>query len=136
MTHPEGVSNAVPDLSQLRELLDKAKLPWFLVSNMPMRKPRDEDAPEPCLFDNEGRYVCDSGWHGRSATNARLILAAVQALPSLLDQITQARGALLAIKELKATPIGDTGFAVGPKALFDQAQAIARSALQEGKEHG
>lgn len=41
------------------------------------------------------------------------------------------RDALEQIKRLKAEPIGDSGFSVGPLSLFNAAQRIARAALKE-----
>lgn len=46
------------------------------------------------------------------------------------DEIARLRAALTEIKKLKSEPIGDTGFAVGPLALLNAAQRIAREALK------
>lgn len=54
--------------------------------------------------------------------------AAVREAPA--DAVEKARQALTKIKKLRSEPIGNTGFAVGPKALLDQAQRIAREALK------
>lgn len=48
-----------------------------------------------------------------------------------LAQLASARKALEDIKNLKSKPLGVTGFAIGPQALFDQAQRIARATLKD-----
>lgn len=47
------------------------------------------------------------------------------------DERDKLRQALTEIKRLKSTPIGDTGFSVGPAALLAAAQRIAREALRQ-----
>lgn len=49
------------------------------------------------------------------------------------NEIERLRAALKYVVGLKSTPIGNTGFAVGPQALLDAAQRKARKAISECK---
>lgn len=68
----------------------------------------------------------DYGEEGEGKANAELIVKAVNSHPALVK-------ALKEIKGLKPTPIGDTGFSVGPLSLLQRAQRIARAALAQAK---
>jgi len=49
-------------------------------------------------------------------------------------RIAELEDALRRIAKMKSEPIGDTGFAVGPLALFQASQRIAREALRKQKQ--
>ena len=51
------------------------------------------------------------------------------ALRQLLSEGERMREALTKIRQMKAEPIGDTGFSTGPAAHFAACQNIARQAL-------
>lgn len=53
---------------------------------------------------------------------------------ALRAEIGRLKAALKEIKALKPAPIGDTGFSVGPQALLNAAQRIARQAILPGGE--
>lgn len=55
--------------------------------------------------------------------------------PSAGDEGVALREALTRIKNLKPSPIGDTGFQVGPRPLLDAAQRIAREALRAPRQN-
>lgn len=56
----------------------------------------------------------------------------VDGMPDPRDkQIADLEAALRQIAKMKSEPIGDTGFATGPLALFQACQRIAREALRK-----
>ena len=49
---------------------------------------------------------------------------------ALDKQIKELEAALRSIRDMKSSPIGDTGFSSGPEAMFRACQRIARKALK------
>lgn len=155
-TEREGSGEAHLDLSQLRELLEKAtKGPWYHYDEV-FRPQFGKRRVTEIQRKSDGLTLINwTGFDGlrpaarrRANANAALIVAAVSSLPSLLDQLSQAREALqkLSVRSPDhwSSPAREglghasADYAEGYwNALGDVAEA-ARSALhtQGGKDHG
>jgi hypothetical protein len=85
-----------PDTGAGRELVETPALPWWLIADMPLRKAYDEKRVEPCIFDANGRFVADFGYHEGSTANAQLVMRALDA-ESRLSALVEACGPFVGI---------------------------------------